>query len=75
MSSEDVEATLIKLQRQVPFQPYIIDLADGRSLRVDGHRLAINGGGAGMLTADDTLEDFWFADVRNIRQVAWESVS
>ena len=67
MSREDVENTLLGFLRQEPFRPFVIDLADGRHLKVDGRWLAINGGGATLWASDDVLEDFWFDDVRDVR--------
>ena len=67
MLREDVEPTLIRLLRYEPFQPFVIDLSDGRSLNVRGRHLAINGGGATLWASDHVLEEFWFDDVRDIR--------
>jgi hypothetical protein len=75
MLREDVEPTLIRLLRQEPFQPFVIDLADGRRLFVGSRSMAINGGGATMWTPDDMLEDFWFDDVKDIRPVSLEAAS
>ena len=70
MLREDVEPTLIQLLRQKPFQPFIIDLADGRRLAIGNRCLVIGGGGGTWWTPDDMLEDFWFDDVRDIRSLA-----
>lgn len=74
MSREDVESTLIRLLRREPFQPFVIDLADGRRLEIDDRCLAMNGGGATFLTPDYLVEEFWFADVRDIRPTTLEAV-
>ena len=74
MSPEDVESTLIRLLRREPFQPFVIDLADGRRLEIDDRCLAMNGGGATFLTPDYLVEEFWFADVRDIRPTTLEAV-
>jgi hypothetical protein len=75
MSREDVEPTLIKFLRQEPFQPFVIDLADGRRLEIDDRCLAVNGGGATFLTPDYLIEEFWFGDVRAIRPLALHGAS
>ena len=62
-----MEPTLLEFLRQEPFQSFVIELADGRSLKVDGRWLAINGGGATLWASDDVLEEFWFDDVKEIR--------
>ena len=75
MSREDVESTLLEFLRQEPFQPFVIDLADGRRLEIDDRCLAMNGGGATFLTPDYLVEEFWFNEVREIRLLALTGAS
>jgi hypothetical protein len=75
MSREDVESTLLEFLRREPFQPFVIDLADGRRLEIDDRCLAINGGGATFLTPGYLIEDFWFDDVQNIQPLVLTGAS
>ena len=67
MRREDVEDTLRRHLRQEPFQPFVIDLADGRRLEIDERCVVMGGGGATWWTPDYLFEEFQFDDVIDIR--------
>jgi hypothetical protein len=67
MSPNQVEEKVIELIHREPFVPFVVELADGRSVTVPHPRLAINGGGAGFVEPEGGLVDFEFEAVRSIR--------
>jgi hypothetical protein len=62
-----VEKKVIELIYREPFEPFVVDLADGSCLEISHPRLAINGGGAVFFGPDGGLVDFEFKTVRSIR--------
>ena len=70
MVREEVEDTLRRFLRQEPFQPFVVELADGRRLEIDERCMVMNGGGATWWTPDYLFEEFWFRDVLDIRPLA-----
>lgn len=67
MQREDVEDTLRRFLRHEPFQPFVIDLADGRLLEIDDRCVVMGGGGGTFFTPDYLFEEFEFDDVIDIR--------
>lgn len=66
MTKEHFEETLHVLLRQEPFQPFVIEMNDGRQWQFNEPHLVVNGGGAGFISDDAGLVDFSCDDVRQI---------
>ena len=73
MTAETFDLTLRRLLRQEPFQPFVIELVDGRRLDIDRRRLAVNYGGATLVTPDLDLISFVPQEVRDIRLATSEA--
>jgi hypothetical protein len=67
MTAETFDLTLRRLLRQEPFQPFVVELIDGRRLEIDRRRLAVNYGGATLVMPDLELIEFVPEEVRDIR--------
>ena len=74
MNIEEFEATLRRFIRQEPFQPFEVELLDGRRIEVRHPGVALGGGGAAYLAGDEFIE-FACRDVRAIHQVEPETAS
>jgi hypothetical protein len=66
MSPEAFEEKIIALKHREPFQPFIVELVDGRRIVVDNSGIVVSGGGAGFISNDDALVDIDHQDVRRI---------
>jgi len=69
MSIEQFEKMLRQLVRQEPFQPFLVEMVDGRVLTVD-RPVVFGGGGASFITPSDDLVEFACEDVQAIRPAA-----
>jgi hypothetical protein len=67
MTVDQFEQTLRELLRQDSFQPFVVEMVDGRVLTVD-HPVVIGGGAASFLTQSDELVEFACEDVQAIRE-------
>ena len=74
LTPEQVETKIIELIYREPFQPFVVEMADGQSLEISHPRLAINGGGAVFFGPDGGLVNFEFKSVRSIRAIKAEAV-
>ena len=52
MIADTFDATLRELLRQEPVLPFVVELVDGQRLEIDKPRLAVNVGGATLVTPD-----------------------
>ncbi|HWY88981.1 MAG TPA: hypothetical protein VNX28_19865 [Gemmataceae bacterium] len=66
MTVEQFEQTLRHLSRQEPFQPFEVEMVDGRVLTVD-HPVVFGGGAASFITPSYDLVEFACEDVQAIR--------
>jgi hypothetical protein len=66
MNVEQFERTLRQSLRREPFEPFIVELIDGRVIRFDRPKLALGGGGASFLTPNYELVEFACEEVRAI---------
>jgi hypothetical protein len=66
MTATEFEDTLRQYLRREPFEPFAVDLLDGRVIEVDQPTIAFDGGGALFLTADG-FEQFVCEEVRTFR--------
>jgi hypothetical protein len=60
---------VIELIYRQPFVPFVVEMADGRTLTVPHPRLAVDSGGAGFIGPDGGLVDFEFNTVASIRLI------
>ena len=74
MTNKQVEEKLTELSHREPFVPFVVELNDGRTLIVP-HAPAFDENGAGFISLDEALTDFWFKDVRAIRNYTPEKVA
>ena len=73
MNQNLFEETLRKYLRSKPFQPFAVELLDGKVIVVERPSLAMGGGAATILTEDAFIE-FACEEVRDIRHVPITSV-
>jgi hypothetical protein len=67
MNVEQFEETLRKLLRREPFQPFVVELLDGRVLTVNQPQVVFGGGSATYFTPNYDLVEFACEDVQAIR--------
>ena len=67
MSVEQFEETLRQLLRREPFQPFMVELLDGRVLTVNHPQVAFGGGAATYFTPTYDLVEFACEEVQAIR--------
>jgi hypothetical protein len=67
MNAEQFEDTLRQLLRQEPFQPFVVELVDGRVIEIDYPKVVIGGGGASFLTLPYDLVEFACEETQAIR--------
>lgn len=67
MSIKELEEQIIQFKHQRPFQPFDVELLDGRVIKVRKPNLCIDHTGAGVLSKDEGIVDFEFSDVRCLR--------
>jgi hypothetical protein len=67
MKIEQFEQTLRQLLRREPFQPFFVELVDGRIIAVDSPNVAFGGGAASFFTPSYDLVEFVCEDVQAIR--------
>ena len=67
MTAEEFEQTLRQLLRREPFQPFVVELLDGRIIPVDAPKVVFGGGAASFFTPSYDLVEFACEDVQAIR--------
>lgn len=73
MDIQEFDNQLCQLKRREPFQPFEVELMDGRVIQILFPRLAINWGGATFVSDDDELVDFQCDQVRSIHPMLSEA--
>jgi hypothetical protein len=68
MKPEQFENTLRQFLRREPFEPFVVELLDGRIIEVTRPGVVMGGGGASFFTPDYNLVEFSCEQVRAIRQ-------
>jgi hypothetical protein len=66
MKAEQFEETLRQLLRREPFQPFVVEMVDGRVLAVD-QKVVFGGGAASFITPSYELVEFACEDVKELR--------
>jgi len=67
MTAEQFEQTLLQFIRRQPFEPFVVELLDGRLIEIASPKMAVGGGGASILTEDFNLVEFTCKEVREMR--------
>ena len=67
MTTEQFEQTLREVLRREPFQPFLVELVDGRVITVDHPNVGFGGGAASFFTPSYDLVEFACEDVQAIR--------
>jgi hypothetical protein len=66
MKTGQFEQTLRHLLRQEPFQPFVVELVDGRVVTVDHTKVVFAGGAASFFTPSYDLVEFACEEVQAI---------
>ena len=74
MNAQEFDDLLCQFKRRIPFQPFEVELLDGRVIEIVQPTLVFDGSGAGYLSPSDELIDFNSADVRSIQPMSHEVV-
>ena len=67
MKEEPFEQTLLQFIRRRPFEPFVVELLDGRVIEIPAPKVIVGGGGATFVGDDFDLVDFVCEEVRAIR--------
>ncbi|MBY0232245.1 MAG: hypothetical protein K2W96_23445 [Gemmataceae bacterium] len=67
MKQEEFERVLGQFKHRKPFAPFVIELRDGRAIKVDEPAVAFDENGGAFLSADDDIITFRRDEVANIR--------
>jgi hypothetical protein len=66
MSTQEFESILRQFLRREPFQPFAVELADGRIIEIDAPKVVFGGGAASFFTPAYDLVEFACENVRAI---------
>ena len=72
MNAQEIDDQLILFKRREPFQPFVVELLDGRVIEFVQPNFAINGG-ASFISDDDELVAFNWDDIRSIHPLMHEA--
>lgn len=76
MMEENFERLLRDNLRREPFQPFVVELVDGRQIIIDApHTVAMSGGGGTFISPEFELVSFSSDQVRAIRPALREAAS
>jgi hypothetical protein len=67
MNVEQFEQTLRQFLHREPFQPFVVELVDGRMIEIDQPKIVFGGGAASFLTPGYDLVEFACEEIRAIR--------
>lgn len=67
MTAANFENTLRAFLHRQPFEPFVVEMLDGRVIAVDRPKVVFAGGAASFFTPDYDLVEFACEDVREIR--------
>jgi hypothetical protein len=67
MKPQEFQQTLRQLLNREPFQPFVVELVDGRNLVVDHSKVLFGGGAASFFTPKHDLVEFACEDVQAMR--------
>jgi len=69
MNAEQVETMLRQFLHREPFQPFMVELVDGRLIEIHRPKVAVGGGGASFLTSTYELVEFNCEEIRSMRSL------
>jgi len=76
MTQDTFQDTLRSFLRREPFQPFVIELVDGRQILVDlPHTVAMGSGAGGFITPEYDVIFFSCEQIRDIRAATQEAAS
>jgi hypothetical protein len=75
MNVEQFEDTMRQFLRLEPFQPFLVELLDGRRIKIEHAKVVFGGGAASFFTPSYDLVEFACENVRSIHQVNHETTS
>jgi hypothetical protein len=76
MTVQTFEETLLSFKRREPFEPFVVQLRDGRTVEVDEPEAVVfAGSGASFLSPDYEIISFRASDVLSIRPASPEAAS
>jgi len=67
MTQQEFEETIRECIWREPFQPFVVELLDGTIIDVDAPSVAMGGGEAGFITAEEDVIFFAHENVKTIR--------
>jgi hypothetical protein len=67
MNATAFEDTLRAFLQREPFQPFVVELLDGRVIEVDQPKVVFGGGAASFFTVSYELVEFACEEVREMR--------
>jgi hypothetical protein len=70
MTPEQFDQTLRQFKHREPFEPFVVELLDGRAIEIVRPNIAFNEGFASFFTPDSELVNFACEEVREIRPAA-----
>jgi hypothetical protein len=73
MTEELFTQQLREFIRRQPFEPFVVELQDGRSLLINRPAVVFHGGAAGFISDTDGLVDFSCDEVRRMGPAKWEA--
>ena len=74
MNQETFERTLRQYLQGKPFQPFAVELLNGKVITIERPSLAIGGDSAAMITDNDELIEILCEEVHTIRPATLEAV-
>jgi hypothetical protein len=72
MSADQFEQTLLPFLRRRPFEPFVVELLDGRVIEIPAPTVVVGGGAATFISPDFEHTDFYSKEVRAIRPAGTE---
>jgi hypothetical protein len=73
MTQKQFEETLLQFIRHKPFEPFVVEMLDGRVIEIPNPRVIVGGGAATFISPDFDMTDFYCDEVRGIRAAVPEA--
>ena len=72
MNADQFEQTLLQFLRRRPFEPFVVELLDGRVIEIPSPTVVVGGAAATFISPDFDHTDFYGKEVRAIRAAVRE---
>jgi hypothetical protein len=72
MNADQFEQTLLQFLRRRPFEPFVVELLDGRLIEITSPTVVVGGAAATFISPDFDHTDFYGKEVRAIRAAVRE---